>query len=251
MALTPIRLDNFKPLRELVFDALREAIIAGRLEPGQRLLENQLAEELGVSRTPVREAIRKLELEGFVVMVPRRGAYVASISLKDVTDVFEIRGALEGLAAQLAAERATDEEIEHMERHLVEIGRSVEQRDVVKLVELDTGFHELLYVASRNQRLGQILNLLREQIQRFRTQTLAHPERMKVALEEHRRIVEALAMRDPELARRLAEEHIESAQSSLMSLMSQSPPRGAAAAAQESSTPSTPEQERTQDAREP
>ena len=88
--LVPIKLDNYKPLRELVFDSLRKAIILGKLKPGERLMEIQLAEEMGVSRTPVREAIRKLELEGFVVMVPRRGAYVAGVSVKDIADVFEI-----------------------------------------------------------------------------------------------------------------------------------------------------------------
>lgn len=89
--LLPIKLDKYKPLREIVFETLREAIIQGRLRPGQRMMEIQLAEEMGVSRTPVREAIRKLELEGFVVMVPRKGAYVAGISVKDIVDVFEVR----------------------------------------------------------------------------------------------------------------------------------------------------------------
>ena len=217
--LAPIRLDTYKPLRELVFEALREAIIDGRLRPGERLMEIQLAEELGVSRTPIREAIRKLELEGFVVMVPRKGAYVADISTKDIIDVFEIRAALEGLAAQLAAERATDEELEEMERMLVEIGEAIEARDVDRLVETDTRFHEVLFRASRNERLCQLISLLREQIQRFRIRTLSHPARMRVALEEHRSLVEALAQRDPELARRVAQEHIESAENSLMNLI--------------------------------
>jgi DNA-binding GntR family transcriptional regulator len=116
--LVPVKLDSYKPLREIVLEALREAIVSGVLEPGERLMEIQLAEEMGVSRTPVREAIRKLELEGFVVMIPRKGAYVAGVSHKDVQDVFEIRRALEVLAAGLAAEKATDEEIEQMERAL-------------------------------------------------------------------------------------------------------------------------------------
>jgi len=214
--LKPIQLDSYKPLRELVFEAIRQAIIDGTLEPGQRLMEAQLAEELGVSRTPVREAIRKLELGNFVVMIPRRGAYVADISLKDVAEVFEIRGALEALAAELAAERATDEELEQLERLLVEIGKSIEKRDVQAVVEFDTQFHDLLYRASRNERLGQLLSQLREHIQRFRTETLSNPARMKVALEEHRQIVEALAARDGALARKLAAEHIESAENSLM-----------------------------------
>ena len=110
--LQPIRLDAYKPLREVVSETLRQAIQDGVLKPGERLMEIPLAEELGVSRTPIREAIRKLELEGFVVMVPRRGTYVANISLKDITQVFEIRSALEELAAGLAAERITEEEIE-------------------------------------------------------------------------------------------------------------------------------------------
>ena len=97
--LQPIRLDAYKPLREVVSETLRQAIQDGVLKPGERLMEIPLAEELGVSRTPIREAIRKLELEGFVVMVPRRGTYVANISLKDITQVFEIRSALEELAS--------------------------------------------------------------------------------------------------------------------------------------------------------
>jgi len=216
--LKPIQLNTYKPLRELVFDAIREAILDGTLAPGERLMEAQLAEELGVSRTPVREAIRQLELAGFVVMIPRRGAYVADISLKDVAEVFEIRGALEGLAAALAAERASDEEIEQLERLLVEIANCVEEKDVNRMVELDTRFHDYLYKASRNERLGQILSSLREQIQRFRTRTLSNPARMRVALEEHRSLVEALAARDAEAAARAASQHIESAENSLMEL---------------------------------
>lgn len=217
--LVPIKLDNYKPLRELVFESLREAIISGQLSPGERMMEIQLAEEMGVSRTPVREAIRKLELEGLVVMIPRKGAYVSGLSLKDVADVFEIRGALEGLAAELAADRITDEELENLERYLVKISEDIEQGDLSRVVETDTDFHTLLYQASRNNRLSQIINNLREQIQRFRTTSLSLPGRMKVALEEHRKIVEAISSRDGELARKLAKEHIENAENSLMSMI--------------------------------
>lgn len=217
--LVPIRLDNYKPLRELVFESLREAIIGGQLRPGERMMEIQLAEEMGVSRTPVREAIRKLELEGLVVMIPRKGAYVAGLSLKDITDVFEIRRAVEGLAAELAAERITDDELETLERYLVIIAEQIEEGDLNKVVETDTKFHTLLYQASRNNRLTQIINNLREQIQRFRTTSLAYPGRMKNALEEHRRIVEAISSRDGEQARRIAQEHIENAENSMMSMI--------------------------------
>jgi DNA-binding GntR family transcriptional regulator len=217
--LLPIKLDNYKPLRELVFESLREAIIGGKLAPGERLMEIQMAEEMGVSRTPVREAIRKLELEGLVVMICRKGAYVAGLSLKDIADVFEIRSALEGLAAGLAAERITDGELEELERYLVKISEESETGDLNKVVETDTDFHSLIYSASRNQRLFQIINNLREQIQRFRTTSLSYPGRMKVAVEEHRKIVEAISARDGESARKLAQEHIENAESSMMSMV--------------------------------
>jgi len=214
--LKPIILDNYKPLRELVFETLREAIINGVLKPGERLMEVQLAEELGVSRTPVREAIRKLELEGFVVMIPRKGAYVAGISLKDVADVFEVRAALESLAAGLAAERITDEEIEELERVLVKQQSLAESDRLEDIIRADTDFHDVLYRASRNERLIQIVSHLREQIQRFRTASLSQPGRMRLALEEHKEIVEAIAERNVEKAQALAREHIENAEQSMI-----------------------------------
>ncbi|HEY8486391.1 MAG TPA: GntR family transcriptional regulator [Limnochordales bacterium] len=220
-SLLPLKLDNYKPLRELVFEALREAIINGTLKPGERLMEAQLADELGVSRTPVREAIRKLEHDGFVVMIPRKGAYVADISLKDVAEIFDVRRALEALAAQLAAERATEEDLERAERVLVEYGECIDRQDIQRLIEVDTRFHEVIYQMAGNARLQQMLNLLREQVQRFRTMTLSHGPRMRQALEEHRRIVEAIASRDGERAARLAQEHIESAENALMELIAQ------------------------------
>jgi DNA-binding transcriptional regulator YhcF (GntR family) len=106
--LSKIDFNDYKPLREVIFNSIREAIILGELKPGERLMEVQLAEKLGVSRTPIREAIRKLELEGLVVMIPRKGAYVADLTKKDIIDVLEVRAALDGLATQLAAERITD-----------------------------------------------------------------------------------------------------------------------------------------------
>ncbi len=214
--LMPVNLDSYKPLRELVLEAIRQAIIDGTLKPRERLMEIQLAEELGVSRTPIREALRKLEMEGFIVMVPRKGAYVADLSFKDIADVFEIRSALEGLAASLAAERITDEELEEMERCLVEKAEAILENNMDKLVLVDTKFHETIYKASRNERLTNIINNLREQIQRYRATTLAYPGRMQESLDEHRAIVEALQARDVHLARQLAGEHIENAENSMI-----------------------------------
>ena len=218
--LLPVILDGYKPLREIVFESMREAILSGVLQPGERLMEIQLAEEMGVSRTPVREAIRKLELENFVVMIPRKGAYVAGVSSKDVADVFEIRSALEGLAAGLAAERITEDELEQMERVLFYRATEGDVMDLEQIVKSDTDFHALVYSASRNERLIQILANLREQIQRFRATSLAVPGRNKLALEEHRMIVEALRNHDSEEAQSLAIAHIVTAENVMFDALS-------------------------------
>ena len=214
--LEPVRLDEYRPLREIVFDTLRQAIISGDLAPGERLMEVQLAEELGVSRTPVREAIRQLEQEGLVELVPRKGAYVTDISMSDLADVFEIRYALEGLAARLAAERATEEQIRELEDLLEKIDETIEAGDFRRVVELDTQFHELLYAASGNQQLQGILSQLRKQVHRFRLQSLAKPGRMAIALKEHRAIVDAVARRELQAAKERSQEHIQSAAQAYM-----------------------------------
>jgi len=217
--LLPIKLDSYQPLREVVCETLRTAIIEGVLKPGERLMEIQVSEELGVSRTPVREAIRKLELEGFVVMIPRRGTYVSDLSIKDINEVFEVRTALDVLAAGLAAERITAEELEQMERLLVELGECIEQDDMGKIVEADSQFHDLLYSASRNMRLVGIINNLREQLTRFRSLSMAYPGRLKIMLGEHTRLVEALGRRNVALAKRLAGEHMANAEQTLLKNM--------------------------------
>ena len=217
--LAPIRLDSYQPLREVVCETLRDAIRNGILKPGERLMEIQLAEELGVSRTPVREAIRKLELEGYVIMMPRRGTYVANLSIRDVNEVFEIRTSLDSLASGLAAERITDEELERLQRLLVLIGEYIETNDMEKIVETDTEFHDLLYQASRNTRLVGIIFNLREQLTRFRTTSMGFPGRLAATLEEHRRIVEAIAQGDVKEAQAAAEYHMEKSEQTLLASM--------------------------------
>jgi len=217
--LAPIRLDSYQPLREVVCETLRDAIRKGVLKPGERLMEIQLAEELGVSRTPVREAIRKLELEGYVIMMPRRGTYVANLSIRDVNEVFEIRTSLDSLASGLAAERITDEELERLQRLLVLIGEYIEENNMEKIVETDTEFHDILYQASRNTRLVGIIFNLREQLTRFRSTSMAYPGRLKETLEEHRHLVEAIAQGDALEAQRAAEEHMEKSEQTLLTSM--------------------------------
>ena len=214
--LVPVRLDQYRPLREVVYETLRDAISAEILPTGERLMEIQVAEELGVSRTPVREAIRRLEIEGLVVMIPRRGTYVANLSIRDINDVFEIREALESLAAGLAADRITDDELEDMERMLVEADEAVSAKDLDKVVEIDIRFHDMLYQASRNEKLTGILNNLREQTTRFRMISLSAPGRLKNTLEEHRELVEALGNRDVAEASRAAQAHLANAEHTVL-----------------------------------
>ena len=154
------------------------------------------------------------------MMIPRKGAYVAGLSIKDINNLFEIRGALETLAAGLAASRASQEEIEEMERNLVMEANLFETSDVMNTIEVDAKFHELIYSASQNTRLQNMIKDLRDQIQRFRTTSLAVPGRMKFALAEHRKIVEAIAAGDVQEARRATKEHIESAENALLDVIS-------------------------------
>lgn len=216
----PIVLDQYKPLRDVVFESLRDAILKSVLKPGERLMEIQLAEELGVSRTPIREAIRKLEQEGFVVIIPRKGAYVSEISLKDLNDVYEIRAALEGLAASLAAERATRDEIDQMEMCLVRETGLLDCDNYLATVESDIELHNLIYKAARNERLYSTLNNLLEQIYRARVASTALPGRKKKSLDFHRRIVESISEHDEEQAQRIAREHIESGQQAMLEHLS-------------------------------
>ena len=217
--LEPITLESFLPLRETICESLRDAIRRGILRPGERLMEIQVADELGVSRTPVREAIRKLEQEGYLVMMPRRGTYVANMSIRDVNEIFEIRTALESLSGGLAAERITAEELDKLQRLLVIIGGCMKEGNMEKIVAVDIEFHDLLYQAARNQRLVGIISNLREQLTRFRTLSMSYPGRLEATLEEHKTMVDAIANGDVKEARRAAERHMEKAEKTLLKAM--------------------------------
>lgn len=203
-----IDMDTYKPLREIVFKTMREAILNGDFKPGQRLMEVQLAEQMGVSRTPVREAIRKLELEGLVIMVPRKGAYVAGLSVEDIEEVLEIREVLEGLAANLAAIRASDEEILKLNNIIKLFSLAAKNRDIDSLIKYDIKFHDTIYHASRNKRLLQMINALQEQVQRFRVAYISQFDNGEMLLEEHEKIFEAISNRNGEKARDAAGFHI-------------------------------------------
>ena len=163
-----VNMDEYLPLRDVVFKTLRQAILRGELEPGERLMEIQLAERLGVSRTPIREAIRKLELEGLVLMIPRKGAEVAKISESNLRDVLEVRRSLEELAIDLACQRMTPEELEELKVTQEKFALAIKNGDAMQIAETDERYHEIIYDSTKNARLVQILNNLREQMYRYR-----------------------------------------------------------------------------------
>ena len=180
-----IQMNEYLPLRDVVFNTLRQAILKGELRPGERLMEIQLAQRLGVSRTPVREAIRKLELEGLVLMVPRKGAEVAEITVKDLEDVLEVRAALEELAAKIACDHITDEQLQELKRAAGDFKKVLDTDDLTSCVQADMRFHEIIYNATDNARLLQILNNLREQMYRYRMEYLKDKSMHKTLVEEH------------------------------------------------------------------
>ena len=153
-----LNISEYLPLRDVVFKTLREAILKGDLAPGERLMEIKLANQLGVSRTPIREAIRKLELEGLVVMVPRKGAEVAKITEQDLRDVLEVRASLEELAISLACERITDEKIAELKDALEQFRTVIKGKDVTKIAQMDVAFHDVIFEATQNARLVQMVN---------------------------------------------------------------------------------------------
>ena len=201
-------IDNYLPLRDVVFITLREAILNGELEPGERLMEIALAQKLGVSRTPIREAIRKLELEGLVVMAPRKGAEVAEITLKDVKDVLEVRKNLEDLAVELACKKATEEDIEEMKRAHEEFIKTLSQKDLTVIAEADVKFHDVIYKTTDNKRLIQILNNLREQMYRYRLEYIKDEKKRMIVTDEHLQIIEAIKNKDVDSAKEYIQEHI-------------------------------------------
>ena len=204
-----VNMNEYLPLRDVVFNTLRKAILRGELKPGERLMEIQLANKLGVSRTPIREAIRKLELEGLVLMIPRKGAEVAQITEKNMQDVLEVRKALEELSVQLACERITPEQVEEMKMAAEDFRKVLKSGDVTKIAEADVKFHDIIFAATNNQRLITLLNNLREQMYRFRVEYLKQKECYPQLLEEHDKLIALISGGEVEEACELMGCHID------------------------------------------
>lgn len=204
-----VNMNEYLPLRDVVFKTLRQAILKGELEPGERLMEIQLADRLGVSRTPIREAIRKLELEGLVLMIPRKGAEVAKISEKSLRDVLEIRRALDALAIELCIERMTEDDVKALAEAQEDFRKSVEGNEAMVIAESDERFHDVIYNSTNNPRLVQMLNNLREQMYRYRLEYIKDSEKRQVLVSEHDQILKAIRERNVTEAKAAIRQHVD------------------------------------------
>ena len=202
-------IQNHKPLRDIVYPELKTQIMTGSIKPGTRIMEVDIAEEMGVSRTPIREAIRKLEKEGFVSIEPRKGVYAAEMSVHDMVEALEVRETLEGQAAELAAKRITDEEMEQLMECSESFNKAVSDEDSENMIKYDTLFHHLIVEASGNKVLVDLVSKLQEVVLRFRYLYFSDFRRSAQMPAEHELIVDAIRSGDHQKAKEAATIHID------------------------------------------
>jgi len=212
-----MNIDEFLPLRDVVFNTLRQRILTGELKPGERLMEIHLANRLGVSRTPIREAIHKLSLDGLVTMVPRRGAEVSRISKKDLQDVLEVRRTLDTLAVRLACARMSDEDKKNLREANAEFVKSTLTKDATTIAQSDVKFHDIILMSSGNRRLVQMVNNLAEQVYRYRLEYVKDSRNHMRLIEEHDMICNSIAIGDNETAEKLIQSHIDNQEMNIIS----------------------------------
>lgn len=191
-----------------VFEKLRNDILRGRYKKGDELVECTIGKEMGVSRTPVREAIRQLELEGLVQLIPNKGAFVSGISSKDVMDMYLIRAKLEGLCASMAAEHVTEVQLGKMEEAIILSDYHAEKGNFEQVCQQDGEFHKLLYEASKSKILAHTLLDFHQYLQRVRMASVRQRKRTQPSTQEHRKILEAIRKQDAEAADKAAYQHI-------------------------------------------
>ncbi len=208
-----VDMDEFLPLRDVVFNTLRKAILTGQLKPGERLMEVHLANRLGVSRTPIREAIRKLELEGLVIMIPRRGAEVARITEKSLK---EVRRALDALSVELACDRIVEADLERLREACRNFEQVAKEADASVIAKADVALHDIIVEATGNRRLQQLVNNLSEQMYRYRFVYIQEESRHDNLVAEHREIYESIVSRDKERASAAAKLHIDNQEKAIV-----------------------------------
>lgn len=221
-----LKMDSYQPLRDVIFETLRKAIVSGDIKPGERLMEVSLAEQMGVSRTPVREAIRRLEAEGLVTMIPRKGTHVSELSVKDIMDVLEVRTVLDKLATDLAAKRIQPFQLRSLESVHKQYIACVEKENMEGAIRKDVEFHDIIYAASGNPRLVAVASSLREHIYRFRVIYMRDNLIAENVLNEHEEILDALRNAQNKEASNLAEEHIRNQMETIIKTVTENTGRG-------------------------
>jgi len=196
-------------LREKILESIRDAILSGQLRPGEKVTEPELAERFGISRTPIREAFRQLESEGYLTVIPRKGAVVISFTEKDIKEFYAIKSILEGYAARQACERLTGREIERLAAINARLRQLAESGDVKQFFTVHDDFHELFIRASGNSTLFDLITTLVKKFQRLRIASLSLTGRMDRSVTEHDKIIEAFRSRSVELSEKLVRENAE------------------------------------------
>jgi DNA-binding GntR family transcriptional regulator len=204
-----IRVNKRKSLREEVYDSLRRSIIHGKLKAGQRLIEETLAHQVGISRTPVREAFHKLERDDLVVRLPKGGFAVKKFTQEDVEEIFGIRSALESYAAYLATIHITTEKFALLEKKVEESEKALDTQDFDKVVQLNTEFHDLLYKASKSKKLAEMINNYSDYFYRYRSALIHTENGFRYSVNDHQRMIEAMKRKNPRLVERLVRRHLD------------------------------------------
>lgn len=196
-------IERHQTLREKILETIREAILKGTLKPGEKVAEPELAERFGISRTPIREAFRQLESEGYLTVIPRKGAVVAALSEQDVQEFYAIKSILEGYAAELAASRLSERDIEKLEAINEKLKELAKDGDVKAFFRTHGEFHDLFVKAAGNQKLSELINQLGMKFNRLRMASLSVQGRMDISVAEHERLIEAFKNQDGEQAENL------------------------------------------------
>jgi DNA-binding GntR family transcriptional regulator len=197
-----------KLLREHVYVSIKGAIIGGEFEPGRRLIEEKLAEDMKTSRTPVREAIQKLEKEGLIYRLPRGGFAVKGVTEEEVEEVFGLRGILEGYAGFLATARMDDAELRSLEEIIALEEACLQDMNVEEFIRLDGEFHDVVYKAAKNNRLYNLLHDLRDYIYRYRVIIMRYQRKPQLAVQDHKEMVASIRSRNAKQVEKLVRKHM-------------------------------------------
>lgn len=205
-------MSNVKPIRDIVYEYLRKAVMDGELKPGERIIEKEYAEKMKISRTPIREALRKLESEGFVEYIPRKGVVVKGFTVKDIVEIYAIRRSLEGLAMRYVVENISEQELVKLKSLVKDMEEADKEGRIEDVFSTCKEFNEVILNASRMPRLRDLINTLHEYLERFRRITMAKSTRRADAINEHRLILQAIINKDGKAAEALVWDHLDASQ---------------------------------------